>query len=78
MKRVILCYKVTFQSISKGFANQLCIAQFAKKSRKHLSNGFANEVYNLVRFANRGENFAYMQTSSRLCIWDSQGIRSAT
>jgi hypothetical protein len=42
------------KSISKGFANKLCIALFAKKSRKYPSNGFANKVCNLVNFANRG------------------------
>ena len=58
------------KSISKGFANKLCIALFAKKSRKYPSNSFANKVCNLVNFANRGWGFAYMQTFPPLCIYN--------
>ena len=57
-------------SISKGFANKLCIALFVKKSKKYPSNGFSNKVCNLVNFANRGWGFAYMQTFPPLCIYN--------
>ena len=58
------------ERISKGFSNKLCIALFAKKSRKYPSNGFVNKVCNLVNFANRGRGFAYMQTFPPLCIYN--------
>ena len=50
---LVHCHRMC-KSISKGFANKLCITLFAKKSRKYPSNGFANKVCNLVNFANRG------------------------
>ena len=54
MQSIDTIYIQSSKSISKGFANKLCIALFAKKSRKYPSNGFANKVCNLVNFANRG------------------------
>jgi len=43
-----------------------------KKTRKYPSNGFAIEVCNLINLANRSWGFAYMPTSSELCIQASR------
>ena len=38
----------------QGLCKQTLHCLITKKSRKYLSNGFANKVCNLVNFANRG------------------------